>query len=355
MGARRKPRKPRSDAHTPLLPGGRAHLAWVNQANGARVVRVVGACTVSLAPELGRDEVIAALAEAQRGRVARWQLVAGGLGRDAIDRCIRRGQLVAEYDGIYALPAARDIPLGPDSAAVLAGGPGTRLSHHSASMLWVMRRGVADPVHITIPYGRRGPQTEHLVTHRTRLQHPDDVRIHRGLPVTSPARTLLDNAAQLPDRELEQMLDEAMFIRRVLTRLDLSAALERSAGHPGRARLARVSGEVNGPRRRADSRHEERLQQMILAAGLPEPQTQAHVLGYKLDLYWPAQRLAVEVDTYGTHGSPRRFAADRRKDARLLSELGIVVLRFTDRQIAERSLEVIATLARALAQDPHAV
>jgi hypothetical protein len=77
-------------------------------------VRVVGACAVSLSPDLRRDEMIAVLADAQRGRVARWQLRAGGLGRDATDRSLRRGLLVAEYDGLYALPGAREIPLGAD-------------------------------------------------------------------------------------------------------------------------------------------------------------------------------------------------------------------------------------------------
>ena len=79
------------------------------------------------------------------------------------------------------------------------------------------------------------------------------------------------------------------------------------------------------------------------------------MLGYRLDMFWPLHRVAVEVDAYGTHGSPRRFAADRRRDARLLAERGIAVLRFTDRQIDQRPLETIATLARALGSFERAV
>jgi very-short-patch-repair endonuclease len=89
---------------------------------------------------------------------------------------------------------------------------------------------------------------------------------------------------------------------------------------------------------------------MIEAAGLPEPRIQVPVLGYRLDLFWPGLNLAVEVDAYGTHGSRARFEADRRRDARLLTEKGIVVLRVTRLAVETRPLEVIATLARAIAQ-----
>ena len=176
------------------------------------------------------------------------------------------------------------------------------------------------------------------------------MRIHRGLPVTSPARTLLDAAATLPDRDVERTLDEALFFRRIVTRREIGDVLRRAGGHPGRARLARAASAAGGagPNRRTDSRPEERLLQLITAADLPAPQTRAHLLGFRIDFYWPNHRLAVEVDTYGTHGSPRRFASDRRRDARLLSELGIVVIRFTDIEIERRPLEVVATVARAL-------
>ena len=89
---------------------------------------------------------------------------------------------------------------------------------------------------------------------------------------------------------------------------------------------------------------------LIRAAGLPEPQVQVYVLDYRLDLFWPELKLAVEVDAYGTHGSPARFEADRRRDARLLTEKGIIVLRLTRATIEERPLEALGLLARAIGQ-----
>jgi very-short-patch-repair endonuclease len=54
------------------------------------------------------------------------------------------------------------------------------------------------------------------------------------------------------------------------------------------------------------------------------------------------------VDAYGTHGSAARFESDRRRDARLLAEKGILVIRFTRRAIEEQPLPIICLLARAV-------
>jgi very-short-patch-repair endonuclease len=153
----------------------------------------------------------------------------------------------------------------------------------------------------------------------------------------------------LRDRDVERLLDEALFARRILTRADVKNVLSRCGSHPGRARLERVTSDHSRPTS-TDSPPEEALLRLIRGAGLPEPQGQAHVLGYRLDFYWPELRLAVEVDTYGTHGSRARFESDRRRDARLLTEGGIIVLRVTRAAIEERPFEVLGLLARAVGQ-----
>src|SRR5262249_9797494 len=47
-----------------------------------------------------------------------------------------------------------------------------------------------------------------------------------------------------------------------------------------------------------------------------------------IDVLFPIQRVALELDTYATHGTPLAFAKDRRRDAEL-SALGYHPLRFT--------------------------
>ena len=232
---------------------------------------------------------------------------------------------------------------------MLACGHDALLSHHSALTLWRLRPGIARPVHVTIPGDRGFPGPAGVKLHRSRTLAPRDIRVHRGIAVTSPARALLDAAATLPDRDVELLLDEAVFAQRLVTSAEIADLLGRAGNHPGRARLERVAG-AHDRSTKTDSPPEERLLALIRAAGLPEPRLRVPMLGYRLDFFWPELRLAVEVDAYGTHGSPARFEGDRRRDARLLTEKGISVLRLTKAAIEQRPFEVIALLARAIGQ-----
>ena len=293
------------------------------------------------------DARISAIAARQSGRVARWQLLAAGIDPSAIGRRLSTGRLEQVHRGVYALPQTAGLPDAPETGALLACGVGAVLSHHSAATLWGLRPGTARPIHVTLACGRGCPRLPGVRVHRSLIPGDPDLRLHRGLPVTSPARTLLDVATDLTDRDIERLLDEGLFVRRIVEQAELEDVLARAGGHPGRARLARVLG-GHAHSTRTDSPVEEQLLEMIRSACLPEPRLGVHVLGYRLDFLWPELRLAVEVDGYRTHGSPHRFEADRRRDARLLAERGIVVIRLTRQMIQSRPLETIAVVAQAV-------
>ena len=65
--------------------------------------------------------------------------------------------------------------------------------------------------------------------HRTRSLHPLDVWRHRGVPVTSPARTLLDLAAVLDDLPLRRAMSRAQSLRLTSLR-SLGQQIDRSHG-----------------------------------------------------------------------------------------------------------------------------
>jgi very-short-patch-repair endonuclease len=67
-----------------------------------------------------------------------------------------------------------------------------------------------------------------------------------------------------------------------------------------------------------------------------------------VDFLWPEQRLIVETDGFGAHGTRRAFERDRQRDARLQAA-GYRVLRFTWRQLLDEPEVVAARLAAALA------
>jgi hypothetical protein len=152
---------------------------------------------------------VAALAADQHGVVSRAQLRGIGMSDSAITGAVARGQLHTVRRGAFAVGHPLLGAHGSWMAAVLALGAGTRLSHGSAADLWGIRRSATARIEVTVPGtgGRR--RRAGLTIHRARDLRTGEVDVHRGIPVTSPARTLLDLAAVLDERGLERALDRA--------------------------------------------------------------------------------------------------------------------------------------------------
>jgi very-short-patch-repair endonuclease len=93
---------------------------------------------------------------------------------------------------------------------------------------------------------------------------------------------------------------------------------------------------------------ERRLLCAIRDAGLPEPETNVMVGRWEVDFLWRDAGLAVEVDGYSTHSSPRAFERDRRKDADLAAR-GLIVQRFSADHVRDELEYVLAWIAARLA------
>src|SRR5262249_36215444 len=132
--------------------------------------------------------------------------------------------------------------------------------------------------HLTAPTRRH--RNKFVVVHFARL-HPDDVTTVDRIPVTSPARTVLDLAAGDVGRLLERANE-----RRLLDRRRFEATLARAGGHPGRAKFATALRAYEPETATLRSGLEKRFRDLVLRAGLPRPQTNVVVAGYELDAYW---------------------------------------------------------------------
>jgi very-short-patch-repair endonuclease len=291
-----------------------------------------------------RDKRIAAIARHQRGRVSRDQLVAIGLSAGVIQRRVRRGLLLAERPGVYLVGHVAVVPLGPETAALLSVRDGAVLSHHSAAALWGI--GAADrKIHILVQGGYAGQRTG-VKIHRTRVLDAQDVRIREGLPVTSPARTLLDRAGETSLRRLELMFTEAV-TQHLVSPADLEDVIARGRGRKGCAALRALLEEESDPAfTRSDG--EKRMRALIRKAGLPAPLVNSPLHGFEVDFYWPAHGVVVEIDSYGFHTSRWAYERDRDKDAVLRSH-GMPPLRFSRRQVRDEPLLVITQVAQAIA------
>ena len=131
---------------------------------------------------------------------------------------------------------------------------------------------------------------------------------HEGIPVTAVPRTFLDFAAIDP-WFLDQALDNAHRLG-LLDLIAMDELVSRSKGFRGVARL-RTALAIHRPTAFTRSGLERRFLDLVQRAGLPRPSMNLFVEGHELDAYWPAERFAVELDTYDYHGSPAAFEADR--------------------------------------------
>jgi very-short-patch-repair endonuclease len=294
----------------------------------------------------GGDRAAGWVALQQLGLVATRQLVAAGISRDAIRTRRRRGSLHIVYQGVYLLGHAVMAPGTRELAAVLACGEGAFVSHRSAASLWGFAAAPEGATEVTV-VGRNIRSRDGLRVHRVRSLNNADRRLRNGIPVTSPARALIDFASQAAADELERAITEAYALG-LTTERELRQALARNANRAGVAALKVELDREGGPAF-TRSEAERRMLALIRDARLPRPLTNVPVEGYEVDLLWPEHRLIVEIDGYRFHGHRQAFERDRRKQT-ALAAAGYTMIRVRWRQIDEGPMAVVAAIAQALAR-----
>jgi hypothetical protein len=283
------------------------------------------------------DLTIAALAARQQGNVANWQLVDLGLGRKAVAYRVGRGRLHPAYHGVYGVGRPPTTPLERAAAAVLACGRDAVLSHGSAATLWGFARELRGPFEVTVPArrSRRG-----ITVHRSSTLIRRDRTRHHGIPVTSPARTLLDHAPSLGDIPLARTFNDAL-LSNYLHRADLAELLHRSPNHPGTRRLwPLVDTSGNSTR----SELEDAFAEFCRRFELPWPEIDTRSTGNEVDALFRREQLIVELDGYPFHSDRAAFERDRDRDAEKLAA-GIATVRITRRPEREAT-RLHAILAR---------
>jgi very-short-patch-repair endonuclease len=273
-----------------------------------------------MSDEVGHDRRIAALAARQHAMVSIGQLRGLGLTDDQIAYRVRCGRLTPYWRGVYSVGPLLQ-PFSPVMAALLAC-PGAVASHWTAAWLHkLIAKPLAD-VHIIVPTQRRSRPG--LVIHRAKLA-PHEIWDGQSLSLTSPFRTLSD-LRRTP--VFEKAVWEASY-----QRLITDAEAKQLLGYKPPT---------------ADHEGERVLEDLIRQAGLPAPKTNVRIGRFEIDLYWPEQRLAVELDGEDGHGHELGKARDARKDADL-ERRGIALVRVGGEELSEKPLAALATIAAALA------
>lgn len=301
----------------------------------------LGALTVLEVAERRPEVWVLDSAARQHGLVTTAQLRGAGWSKKVIAGRERSGWLRRVHRGVYLVgPLAT--PQTKAMAATFASGPEALLSHYPAAVVWGLRPPRDGPTHVTLPH--RAHSRPGIQVHRAIL-HPDDRTRHHGVPVTSPARTLLDFAATEPIAELDRALNEAR-IGRLVSAHSLREQFSRYPAHRGTAALKKAHQTEPSLTR---SEAERKMLDLIRQAGLPRPEVNTQVEGYEVDLLWCEHELVVEIDGYAFHSVRAAFERDRRRDQQLVAA-GYRTIRVTWRQLENETHRLVATLTRALAE-----
>jgi hypothetical protein len=272
----------------------------------------------------------------QLGHVTRAQLLKAGWSPGAIKSHVNRGLLIRVHAGVYAVGHVPKHAHARSLAAVLACGEGAALSHAAAAALWDVMDW-PQSLEVTSPRQHRRPG---ITTHRSRTLTAKDIRKRHGVPVTSPARTVLDLQPRLTDARLQRVVNDLRIAGHLNT-----TAFRRLCD--AATRIATLLGDTE---RATRSGLEDQFRRFVTRHGLPMPEVNA-VLdnGREVDALYRAERLIVEVDSWRYHGDRAAFERDRAKDTRALAD-GYRTVRITDRRMKRGGDEEAADIRRILAQ-----
>lgn len=265
------------------------------------------------------------LVERQHGVVAHRQLLELGMHPQAVKRRVASGRLHRLWPGVFVVGRPDLTRHGRWMAATLAS-RGT-LADESAAALAAIGDREGRLIEVIVPPGTRRSLAG-ISTREAQLQTAHVGRID-SIPVTSPARTLVDLARTRSRHDLETAINEADKLD-LIDPETLRASLGGFAGVAGVAALRRTLDARTFVLTEAGV--ERHFLPIAFRAGLPKPLTQEWVNGFLVDFLWPDLGLVVETDGLRFHRTAAKQAADLRRQQTHLAS-GLWPLRFSHGQV----------------------
>jgi very-short-patch-repair endonuclease len=269
------------------------------------------------------ERLVAKLAARQCGVVTAAQLSTVGIHSDGVTMRVRNGRLHRVHHGVYAVGHKGLSIEGRWMAAVLAVGPEAVLSHRSAAALWRLLPSMPGVTDVLVPHQLTRRRQHGIRIHRSRTITAADRTHRRGIPVTTPARTIADLRRVIPPERLRRAIREAEVLG-----FDLGSAAQ---NQPTRSELEAVF-------LRLCRRHR-----------LSMPEANVNVGPFVVDFIWRERQLIAETDGYQFHRGRQAFEDDRTRDAKL-KLMGFDVIRFTYRQVIDDPRRVAQTIRGLLSR-----
>jgi very-short-patch-repair endonuclease len=268
-----------------------------------------------LSPALDR------LACRQHGVASHAQLLAHEWSASMIKSARGSGLLIAVHHDVYRFAGAPFTYRSRLAAACLAAGPEAAVSHRASAHVWTVRQRQG-PVEIAVPY-ERCPVPKGVILHRSTDLIPEHVTSRDGLPITTPARMVVDLGAVVSVGELATTADAAVLKGlttwpQVYDMRDLVA--RRGRRGIGKLRLVLADRPFGG--RAIESVLEPVMGRIIRDYGIEGVEYQHEVVVngkvYRIDFAVPHVKFGIEVDGIEWHGTRDAAIRDRvrRNDLR---------------------------------------
>jgi hypothetical protein len=196
------------------------------------------------------------------GVVTRKELLAAQLTQRQIEWMVTSGELVRVHVGVYRHAATAVTFEQRVDAGILAVGATAVASHRCALSLTGARGFAADLVELTSRTTSRSRRSG-MIVHRSRNLVATDVCRHGPIPMTTPARTLIDAATVMPSQFVARIAQDWLANRR-LKLDDLHTCIHR-VGTSIEFRRALEAVDLGG----ADSVPEALLGEILRVAGIP--------------------------------------------------------------------------------------
>ena len=266
---------------------------------------------------LSNESNLRALLNQQTGLITAHQWRDLGRSAPALVRACERGEFVRVLPRVYRSTLVPPSLCEGGLAAVLWAGEGAVASHVTAARIFGAEVPPRQP-HVWVPSHRK-LRSSLVVVHCGEVAR-NDRRIRLRIPVTSPARTLVDLAAMLDEESLEAVA-EGFFHRGVTTPLAVQRCLDANGG-TGRAGSGRLRALLKDrDQAPLEYKLEVKLWRLLRKAGLrPVRQFEVRCGGkkFRLDFAWPILKVGVEGHGFAAHGGRLAHVRDTRRLAELV-------------------------------------